>query len=308
MSGNKKYDINEIKEHFIASETIEEAFVRGNGAILMGHNCLHYTTLSRLYQKLATKRWWLTRSDSVRLNDAQECRKYGDSELLSRTFQGSFSLGAAESAAMWVLYNKAMPHGVMVSIGKKAMNDWRQKIKKCKMDVRLEYPSKRMIEEKSRTLSLKEVESADLRDVIYAATSFSNNKKDNYDKKRRNTLTWLDVTTREIENLDKEITCQNVTGWIKDYEWRHENETRISVRLKKSTVKMPEHISIAIPEDVIKSMRFTLSPWLSEKCFEEVASQLRAVISPYYGGIEKVPSNLVRRSSIAGALDWWLKN
>ncbi len=60
----------------------------------------HYTTLSSVVSKILERKWWLSRSDSDALNDRQESAKFGDQELIGRTYQASFVHGAAESAKM----------------------------------------------------------------------------------------------------------------------------------------------------------------------------------------------------------------
>ena len=68
-------------------------------------------------------------------------------------------------------------------------------------------------------------------------------------------------------------------------------------------MKLPDNLSVNIPEAVLKSMRFTLSPWLKDEYYDEVASMIRALVDELHDG--KPPKNIVSRSVITGALESW---
>lgn len=164
--------VEKQRQCFAKSETLDEAFVMAKGGINLHHRFVHYTTLSRLVQIIMSRQWWLTRSDTVRMNDVQEARKYGNPELLGRMYQASFGYGSAESTAMWGLYCPGDPLGVMVSIDGKAMKDWFEKIRNKKGTFSLEYGKATSQHGRQLELSKRQIDVADARDVLYAATDF----------------------------------------------------------------------------------------------------------------------------------------
>ena len=262
---------------------------------------VHYTKLSRVVQILESERWWLTRADSDSLNDVQEARKYGNAELLGRMYQASFSYGSAENAAMWGLYCPGDPFGVMISIDGEAMREWFAEIRCKKCDARLEYPETKTKPGKHVNLSKTEIDHADARDVIYVATKFADTPY--REKNRSDILYWYGVQTEEIAGLEQEIKDDKFTGWIKDYEWRQENESRIAVCVKDIARKLPNRLSIKIHDSVLESMRFTLSPWLKDEYYDETYNVIRALTLKQHS--EKIPGTLISRSVITGALESW---
>ena len=300
LSKRQRQILNQL-ERFAESESLEKAFLKVNRGIDFHGRFVHYTKLSRVVQMFESGRWWLTRADSDSLNDVQEARKYGNPELLGRMYQASFSYGSAENAAMWGLYCPGDPFGVMISIDGKAMREWFAEIRSKKCDARLEYPETKAKPGKHVNLSKTEIDCADARDVIYAATKFADTPF--REKNRSDILCWCGAMTDEIDGLAQEIKDDKFTGWIKDYEWRQENESRIALRVKNVAGKLPNHLSIKIPDSVIKAMRFTLSPWLKDEYYDETHNVIRALTMKHHP--EKIPENLVSRSVITGALESW---
>ena len=292
------------KECFARSETLKEAFFMANRGISAHRRFVHYTTLSRVVQILTSRRWWLTRSDSDRLNDVQEAKKYGNSRLLKRMYQASFAYGSAESAAMWGLYCPGDPLGVMISIDGKAMRDWFAKIRSKEIKFCLEYDRVTAKHGRHVELTRRQIDIADARDVIYASTDFSDVAHRGKGRKNRSKkLFWFDTSTDKIENLEQEIADDKYTGWLKDSEWRQENESRIAVRVKNVNEDLPDHLSVNIPDSVLRSMLFTLSPWFDEKLYGEVADMILALVTKVH---EKKPSKkIVFQSVITGALESW---
>lgn len=292
------------KECFAKSDCLEEAFFMVDGGINAHNRFLHYTTLSSIEKILASRRWWLTHSTSCQLNDAQESKKFGNPDILERMYQASFSYGCAESAAMWGLYCAGNLSGVMISISGKAMRKWFEMIRGKKFKACLEYKSTKREQARQVELTKRQIECADARDVIYASTDFADASSRGKNRKHRgHVLRWFDVRTMKIEDLAQEIICDKFTGWIKDAEWWQENESRIAVRVKNVTERLPDNISINIPDSVLKSMRFTLSPWLREEQYDEVSDKIRALVMRLHD--DKPPSNIVSPSVLTGALESW---
>ena len=289
------------KERFAKSESLAEAFHMVKRGIDAHGRFVHYTTLSCLIQIFMSRRWWLTRSVTDRLNDVQEAKKYGNPELLERMYQASFMYGSAESAAMWGLYCPGDQFGVMISLDGKAMREWFNEIRDKKSSVWLEHPA--TMRKPSRHVALKkgQIACADAQDVIYAATNFADTSVGG--KNRSDRLYWFDSHTDKIDGLAQEINDDKFTGWIKDAEWRQENESRIAIRVKNVAEELTDHLSVNIPVSVLKSMRFTLSPWLKEEFYDGIAGVVRALVMNVHD--VKPPRNVVSRSVLTGALEAW---
>ena len=301
-SGQRK--VLRQKECFAKSKTLEEAFFMVNRGICAHGRFVHYTTLSRVAQIVASGRWWLTRSDSDRLNDLQEARKFGNPELLGRMYQASFAYGSTESAAMWGLYCPGDPFGVMISLNGAAMNKWFDEIRRKKSKVCLEYDRATAKHGRHVELTRGQIDIADARDVIYASTDFKHtSQRCRGRKKRNNKLFWCDMSTDRIDDLEQEISDDKFSGWVKDSEWRQENESRIAIRVKNINGKLPNHLSLDMPETVLKSMSFTLSTWLKEEFYCEVENVVRALFMKMHN--EKLPDRIVKRSGLTGALESW---
>ena len=289
------------KECFAKSETLKEAFFMADRGISAHNRFVHYTTLSRVIQIITSGCWWLTRANNDRLNDAQEAKKYGNPELLSRMYQASFSYGSSESAAMWGLYCPGNPFRVMISLDGEAMRKWFAEIRGKKSRICLEYPATTRKPSRHVVLKKSQIDYVDARDVIYAATDFAGPSCRG--KNRSNTLFWFGARTEKIENLTQEINTDGFTGWIKDSEWRQENESRIAVRVKNINEELPDYLSVSIPDFVLKSMRFTLSPWFDEKLYDDITDMILALVMNVH---EKKPSKkIVFKSVITGALEAW---
>ena len=300
----KQQKLLEQKMCFAESEDLAEAFFMVDGGIDTHNRFVHYTTLPRVKQKLKSGRWWFSRANLDSLNDRQEANKYGNRSLISRMYQTCFQYGSAESAAMWGLYCPGDPKGVMISLDGKAMREWFKEVRNKKSKVCLEYKRATSKHARQMKLTKSQIEYADARDIIYAATDFADASTNGKIKKNRSkTLFWADARTGRIENLEQEINDNDVTGWIKDYEWRQENESRIVVRVKGIEGELPENLSINIPESVLRSMRFILSPWHNSESFENTKKSICALVRNLHGG--KPPRNIVVPSVLTGALESW---
>jgi len=113
----------ESREGFQKATDVDAVFdaVTRREARYLWPNYQHYTTLSRLQAKLEGL-WYLSRGDSTRLNDAQECKKFGSPDVLSHVWESCFSAATAESAAMWAMYCKNSPFAVRITIPNSVMN------------------------------------------------------------------------------------------------------------------------------------------------------------------------------------------
>ena len=250
----------------------------------------HYTTLSNVVTKVLRGQWWLSRSDSDRMNDRQESLKFGKHSIYYRTYQASFVHGAAESAAMWGLYVPEDPFAIRITIAGDGIRKWVEFLR-----------NGQEISSKQSSCTIAE---ADFRDIIYAAVDFQDKEKTRLDIERNNGLYWSEVNSKSgIGTLEKDIKDEACTGWMKDYEWRHERESRLCVRIDKK--REAKAMWVPVTTALIKSMKFTFSPWLSKSCESEVKSTISdAINSRFEKESLSIPdiSRMFRRSVLQDAL------
>lgn len=257
----------------------------------------HYTNYARVIQLLLSKRWWLTRGDMAWLNDRAEHRKYGLEKTWKRLFQASFARGKSEHAFMWALYCRHDANAVRITIPKEAMFKWREEVK-CLKTVQRETPGRQHCSDKHP--SDLAVELADMRDVVYAATSSPRTKRTG---ERQNAVSWNDAVA-SVPGLETEILKDDAAGWIKDYEWRAEQETRICVRLK-SAKGDPKCVSIPIPVDVLTTMSFTFGPWTGTTQSKDWEAAIRSI----YAQMGLAPKEKAfKPSMLTGALEQWMQS
>ena len=290
--GNKETDCQEdARRRFGEAETFEKAteIVWGNGRDWHGFY-QHYTTLSSAVTKISSGRWWLSRSDSDTLNDRQESLKFGKRSDYSRTYQASFVHGSAESAALWGLYVPEDPFAIRITVSGKAMQEWVESLK-----------NETIHTEKSEC----KIESVDFRDIIYAAVGFRDKKKTRLDVTRNNGLYWAGVNSpSKLPNIEDAIHDGKCSTWMKDYEWRHECESRLCVRVEK--VHGAKAMWVPVCENLTLSMKFTFSPWLDVSCESEVERILKDTLVARYGedNVKKTLNGKpFRRSVLQGALN-----
>lgn len=256
----------------------------------------HYTTLNRILEKLITKRWYLTRGDSKKLNDLKEAKKYGRSNrpLMSRTYITCFGNGAGESVAMWGIYAKNDPLAVRLSLPREIVCQWMNELKGSLEDVK---------DKRRRLIGSLRIESVKFLDMIYVAVE-DKEHPDQHDIRRTNTISWEGETSELGSNCDlKNVVAEaNYAGWLKDYEWHHERESRLCIRLKR-TIK-DDAISIAIPDYVFEAMRFTFSPWLEgETMFNSLKASIETALTSN-GHKLSCGFQRFRRSVLQGALNF----
>ena len=289
VKNNNWYD--KAREDFSKAPTLEKALdvVWGNNRGWHGFY-QHYTTLSRVVTKLALGQWWLSRSDSDCLNDKQESLKFGKRSDYSRTYQASFVHGSAESAALWGLYVPEDPFAVRITVPGSAIQDW----------------VKRLANAEIQTDQAKcRIASVDFRDVIYAAVGFRDKRRTRLDMTRNNSLYWSEVNSpSNLPHLEDDIRDEKCSTWMKDYEWRHERESRLCVRGEK--VRGAKAMWIPIDDELIFSMKFTFSPWLDQSCESEVERILKDTLVARFGkerANQFLNSKTFRRSVLQGALN-----
>lgn len=302
----KKYkiDCSECEYNFANSETVKDAAQVVLSKSLYHGTYQHYTTIDKVVAKIKTKRWYLTRLDSLSINDFHEAYKYSSREEARRTYIASFGHFGGESAAMWSLYGKNSPFACRVSLSKSVMAGWMNSIEGLNFGRRGESILVNLDPRTATGNKPVAVKEVCFRDVMYASVGM----EDGRDDERANALSWDFVVCRKIdkEEVREEVLRGLYAGWIKDSEWRYEQESRLCIRLSKPI--QDKAISIRIPDDVIRGMKFTLSPW-SEKTSQACAENM------IYGALQngafdddndtrKAKQQLFCSSTLHGALNF----
>ena len=287
----------EIKDRFVEQTSLIDALnlVRDGGVM---HSCYqHYTSLRRVLDKIAGD-WWLTRSDSDRLNDRQETIKFGMKKVARCMYQTSFCHGVNEDAAMWGLYQRCNPLAIRITIPRKTMERWIA-------DIQIRPGMDR--KERQAHLNCIGIQNGVklviFGDLVYASVADPDVPRDCYDIKRGGGVHWDDAVCSVVEDLQEGIKRDWATSLVKDSEWRQERESRLSVQFTEALPKCPAAIKITVPKYVIEDMRFTYSPWLKREYETSVERMLKTALSK--AGVDSNSGDFqrFRRSTLCGALN-----
>ena len=281
--------MNSIMKSFDSAKTLQQAvsFVKSKG-------CYHrvyslYTNIDRIREMLTGKtyRLWLTRLDSGKFDDGLEGERYGAEAERSLTYIKCFMSGSQESAAMWGLYCPPTYKAIRLSIPQCAMLALcRSKLYKIRKGNNSNVPC-----------DARSVMGADL---VYAAV-----EGDVGQSGRSHTLFWNGQYTKKIFNLQEAKCWKNITGLVKDIEWKFENEFRLVVKVKKES---GTHIAIELPDEFIKSLKFTLSPWANNDERSFVKGRLVEWLRCAGRIVVSEDSDLFKASALSHGLKQWAQN
>ena len=286
--------IGELKTKFSQQNNLLDAFRLIQQRRVWHDWYQHYTTLSSVLDKIDGK-WWLTRSDSDRLNDQQEFAKFGDFKTARSLYQTSFCQGSSEDVAMWGLYQLNNPLAIRISISGDALQKWLSTI--CFK----EGDALSSRQKKCKALGFaSNVKYVSFGDLIYVAVANPEGKSDDFDIRRSNSIYWNHTHGGDrIQNLQRDIASPWATAQIKDYEWRYERESRLIVRLKQANG--PRALPVDVPHELFAHARFTFSPWLPRQCEGAIETILKQALAKV--GIESKCKTPFRRSVLQGALN-----
>ncbi len=251
MENERKSSLAMKKERFAGVKTLRAGLNQVARPVFQHDMYQHYTTLKNVLEKISKGEWWLSCCTSDRLNDQKEAVKYGSPKEARRLYQTCFCHGAAESVAMWGMYQCSKPCAVRISLTKESLRRW-MKVLASEAETNRKY------------------DAVIFRDLVYLSVVNPDWQKDRFEMKRANCVSWEGATTNRIEDLEDEIVEDWTTGLVKDYEWRHECESRLLVKVRKHAGR---GMKVDIPDDVLEDMRFTFSPWLSPN-MEDLAKKL----------------------------------
>lgn len=179
----------------------------------------------------------LTRGNSLSINDQHEALMKGTWEEWNKTYIGSFSYGHAENMAMWGLYGLPAEDAIRIAIPRKAMNSWINSVS----DVYLW---------KDGSVSRISGE-IHLSDIVYVNGMSNSNDL----QLTHNNYTIRTTARIGLHGVDRD---PRMTGFIKNYAWRYENEVRLHIRLAQNTGY--EKIMIKIPSAVLNTIEITTGP------------------------------------------------
>ena len=202
------------------------------------HKCYyHYTSwdsFSKIYNGAS---FLLTKGNSLTINDQHEALMKGAWEEWNRLYIGSFAYGSAENMAMWGLYGLPWEDAVRIAIPKKAMLQWIDNINEVSLwnnGIVATIPT-----------------NGCLSDIVYVSGASNQNRL----QLTHRDATFETINRQGLHGIDKD--CR-MTGHIKNYAWRYENEVRLLIRLPYSTGY--EKIMVKIPEEVLNEIKVTTGP------------------------------------------------
>lgn len=286
--------LKKLQDDFCKKSTLSECLEIAKKATSLHGFFQHYTSLECLVSMIVNREFWLTRGDSVRLDDQLEWRKYGNKAEWRRTFIGCFSHGTTENAAMWGLYGPKSHLSVRLSIPRETMLTWIDwlgtpggKPAFCK-SARRPRKNGAKIEEFSVSFG----------DLVYLAVDDG----DRYDRKRGDTAAWFNVATdKPIPGLANQLLSEKVIGWVKDYEWKDERESRIV--FKTSSGVSSSSVAIQIQPNVLETMSITFSPWATDHEIDSMTKMLKTIM--FKSDVKREKSDRFKRSFLSGALQKW---
>lgn len=294
-------ELQKLQKRF-ATANLSEKLAIAHNASLLHSRFQHYVSLDKMLKMIENHEMWLTRSDSLTLDDWNECKKFGKRLLHRRTYIGCFSYHPGESAAMWGLYGTYDANQVKVSIPREEMKKWIKYLKETKDKIFAAECMHGVVVEEKRPIDIRSVEFSD---VLYA--SVKGNQKG--EKSRDKRIRWMGVIS---ENKFDKVDVANplCVARMKDVEWDFEEESRLIVTVgKKKDYMAVRRIKVPLTDNMIASMAFTLSPWVPEQEVPDYREIIRSAVR------KSVDVKLLgdRRpyvypSTLCGALGKWAKN
>ena len=204
----------------------------------------HYTNWENFEKIMEYGTFLLTRGNARSINDQHEAKMKGNYNVWDRTYIASFSFGSSENIAMWGLYGLPRKDAIRICIPKAEMIEWLNSIEE--ISVWDESQEVDFVNDFEKTLT----------DIIYI-----------YGKKNSPGFTL----THSFENATKNNSGEflnfdelpEMTGYIKNYAWRYENEVRL--KIKSNLYLGCEKICLHLPQSLIDSITITTGPGFVRK-------------------------------------------
>ena len=295
-----KNQLELLKQDFLTADLPKKLQIAHDAAFLHPY-FWHYTSLDNALSMIEKKEMWLTRSNSLSLDDHNESRKFGTEAIHRRSYIGCFTHHSGESAAMWALYCKPDEKQVRISVPSEAMKKW---VDYLRTDSAEFLGAETVHGKKIETKNAIEVSGINFVDVLYASV-----KGDRKGEKHRDGL----IRWRGLKS-ENSFTAENVrdsqcTAKMKDVEWEFEDESRLVVTAKRERDCVAvKRIKISVTEEFLASMSFTLSPWLCESEIRDYRAFIRdAVRKGVNAKLLGLRRPYIMPSTLSGALVSWAK-
>lgn len=276
----------------------------------------HYTNMKTLGLILKNKTIKLTRGNSEKLNDWHEARAKGAPNVWKKTYIACFSCEGSnnnknktsnidyidynsENMAMWGLYGLPSDEAVRISLGGEDMKLF---IKICKdnQDKKEKFIYTDGIIDEKNAISTDNIDFIELTDVFYLKSS--NQDINTPIQKHINTV--LDFGNNNLFDLFQK---SDFTGFVKNYAWNYEKESRIILRLKKPIEN--ENLFLRIPENIIPSFKIVLGPNFHKCEFNEsLDNQNDCILNNLIRKFRQFGINDCRRSIFDGLVHFKSEN
>ena len=159
--------------------------------------------------------------------------------------------------AMWGLYGLPWKDAIRICIPKKEMIEWFNSIDTI------------YVWDENKEIGPINTFEKTLADIVYIYGTKDNSSF---------TLTqaFNNVTKKNTGSFRKLDEQKEMTGYIKNYAWRYENEVRLKIKLNQSV--NTEKICIHLPQSIIDSIKITTGPcfvWKNSELYERFMNENR---------------------------------
>lgn len=192
---------------------------------------------------------------------------------------------------MWKMYGDPDKNRVRITFSGGSIRDWQKSLHKRGVFASQVKDGK--VTEKE--IRLKE---ADIRDVVYMAVNQTETGRE-----KKGSSVFCDEAFGFVRETgrDDDLKIESATGWVKDYEWRCENETRVGVLVAEEVAD--EQIAIPIPPEVLEYMEVTLSPWIKRRQRKGMEGRIKTAY--LNAGLNPEKEGFIRESTLMNALTSW---
>ena len=288
-----------LRADFTKVNTLSAALKIANEATFLHRRFQQYTSVPSLVSMILGESMWLTRGDSISLDDSQESKKFGSRQEWGRTYIGCFSHFGGESAAMWRLYCKPNAFAIRVSASRERFEDWVNNLRNIKsFEV-----AKMNRGYKGNQILRVDCESVCFQDLVYLSVKGDQPRE----KTRANQMYWFGDRSEIDKNLSVERRKTAVTGLVKDSEWGFELESRLLIKINDNgspSCAKVQKIKVPLLAELIKDMSFTFSPWANDDDRIEIKKTIECALA--HIGIRHNGGKFYK-STLTGALQKWAK-
>ncbi len=207
-------------------------------------NYYHYTNWESFEKIMEYRTFLLTRGNARSINDQHEAKMKGNYDVWNRTYIASFSYGSSENIAMWGLYGLPRKDAIRICIPKSEMLKWYNSIEEFFV-----------WDENQVTDTVNEFNKS-LTDIVYIQ-----GRKN--DSSFTLTHSFDNATKQNRDQFYKLDEMPEMTGYIKNYAWRYENEVRL--KIKSDVYLGSEKICLQLPQSLIDSISITTGPGFVRK-------------------------------------------